>query len=284
MFLALSLLWGFGLVESTDFNSDFSPKSCLIHCVMFLLFFSKFKVKSLTFCICLFYLSFLILIPQPPWEDFHTGLRWNFRFLCGCSHPLHPAAIHTPPESLKIPPGVRWKWGMSKGVRPGNSRTQQGRISADTYWGFKEQVAFGLAVEDFWGLWWVGAGRGGTGTPSWGKGDELRNLRVPQTNHPWSFPWNRLLLVFLGTDKAQKKVNQKKFFSWNSLLTQGCRWVTRSISYITPNSLLKFQLLFTHSRRHVRMQASLIFPWTWPQMGLIYLAGPIIWGQSFNSS
>lgn len=30
---------------------------------------------------------------------------------------------------------------------------------------------------------------------------------------------------------------------------------TGSISYITPNSVQKFQLFFAHSRRHVRMQA-----------------------------
>lgn len=183
---------------------------------------------------------------------------------------ISSVAAHNPPESLEIPLGVRWNWGMRKGVRLGtavpqyNSNTRQRRISADSYWGFKEGVAFELVIEDFWGLWWVEEEE----VAPQAEGGEMNLESLCSSDQPSLISsLEQTASGFSGTDKAQKKkVNQ--MFYLKSSPRSGLQ-LSNAIHFIHHTQFSTEIPIISCSLKKACQNASLIFPETWPQMGLI---------------
>lgn len=179
-------------------------------------------------------------------------------------------ASHNPPESLEILLGVRWNWGMRKGVRLGTAVPQwipiQGKEESalTATEGFKEGVAFELVIEDFWGLWWVEEEE----VAPQAEGGEMNLESLCSSDQPSLISsLEQTASGFSGTDKAQKKkVNQ--MFYLKSSPRSGLQ-LRNAIHFIHHTQFSTEIPIIFRPLKKACQNASLIFPETWPQMGLI---------------
>lgn len=217
-----------------QFQSDFSPSPASTVSHNFLCCLKIYQVKSLTFYIPLFCLfPNCDFIASPGGFSYSVSLKLNFPLWLLC--PLRPVAVSP----------LEWVSQNAAGVEDDRGQLYHGESQYEA----KQQQLWQLQrFQGASGIWagnkdfrWLWSGEKEEVAPRLREEKGIWGLCVPQTPGPnlRSLPWNRVPVVFQALTKPRNNVNQNFFLG--SLLTLGSSWVIWSISYNTPNSLLKFQ-------------------------------------------